>query len=236
MTREASLPFHSWRLPMPSTALALQPVTNPASQYGRMCSESCPSPIIRSATSLQRLPEKIVRSNRQGRNGRTLVLSLDPKGQSRGGSLTPNGSDWPNDASVCTLSQVLVTGSIPERFFLSSTACEGILRRAEKRGKVLPKLLQTALEAVAYSPQAASEPIAAAAVEPCAPTAGIMEEEAKPSSPDTLEVAAIGTATNIPIQPSISPHRGQGASAHLIKKSSVNAAPTSFPEIESLIG
>jgi hypothetical protein len=57
----------------------------------------------------------------------------------------PNISDWPNDASVCLLSQVLEKGSIPQRYFLSSTACAGILRRADKRGKELPPMLKQAL-------------------------------------------------------------------------------------------
>ena len=48
-----------------------------------------------------------------------------------------------------TLSQVLEKGSIPQRFFLSGTACAGILRRAEKRGKSLPPSLHAALQAVA---------------------------------------------------------------------------------------
>jgi len=61
----------------------------------------------------------------------------------------PNISDWPNAAAVCSLSQVLERGSIPQRFFLSSKACAGILRRAEKRGKQLPAALQGALESVA---------------------------------------------------------------------------------------
>jgi hypothetical protein len=47
------------------------------------------------------------------------------------------------------LSQVLEQTSIPQRFFLSSTACAGILRRAEKRGKPLPTQLHHALQAVA---------------------------------------------------------------------------------------
>lgn len=80
-------------------------------------------------------------------SGRTRVLLLDPKGQSRGGSGIPNGSAWPNDAVVSSLSQVLVRGSIPQQYFLSSTACAGILRRAEKRGKVLPTPLLRALQA-----------------------------------------------------------------------------------------
>ena len=60
-----------------------------------------------------------------------------------------NISDWPNDASVCSLSQILETGPIPQRFYLSARACAGILRRAEKRGKVLPDMLRQALESVA---------------------------------------------------------------------------------------
>jgi hypothetical protein len=51
--------------------------------------------------------------------------------------------------SLCALSEVLETGSVPQRFFLSDTACRGILRRADKRGKELPPALQAALEQVA---------------------------------------------------------------------------------------
>jgi hypothetical protein len=61
----------------------------------------------------------------------------------------PNISEWPNDAVVCSLSQVLETTSIPQRFFLSPKACAGILRRAEKRGKKLPPALHQALHSVA---------------------------------------------------------------------------------------
>jgi hypothetical protein len=50
---------------------------------------------------------------------------------------------------VCSLSDILETGTVPQRFFLSSTACKGILRRAEKRGKELPPQLLTALRSVA---------------------------------------------------------------------------------------
>jgi hypothetical protein len=54
--------------------------------------------------------------------------------------------EWPSAAAVCSLSDTLETGDVPQRFFLSATACQGILRRAEKRGKVLPSALQVALE------------------------------------------------------------------------------------------
>ena len=64
-------------------------------------------------------------------------------------SWTLNGSEWPNDAAVCSLSDTLEIGVVPHRFFLSAKACAGILRRAGKRGKALPAALAAALTAVA---------------------------------------------------------------------------------------
>jgi len=64
-------------------------------------------------------------------------------------SWTLNGSESPSAAAVCSLSDILETGSVPPRFFLSAKACSGILRRAGKRGKALPLALHNALQAVA---------------------------------------------------------------------------------------
>lgn len=64
-------------------------------------------------------------------------------------SWTLNTSEFPNDAAVCSLSDILETGDVPQRYFLSAKACAGILRRAEKRGKDLPSQLRRALEQVA---------------------------------------------------------------------------------------
>jgi len=66
---------------------------------------------------------------------------------SRGEFWTLNGSEWPKGGGACSLSQILET-SVPAKFYLSRRACKGILRRAEKRGKVLPQELRDALEAV----------------------------------------------------------------------------------------
>ena len=81
----------------------------------------------------------------QGAAGQTLVVCLDPKGQSRGGFLMPNISAWPNVGSGSSLLQVLERTSIPERYYLSPKACAGILRRAGYQAKTLPALLQQAL-------------------------------------------------------------------------------------------
>lgn len=68
--------------------------------------------------------------------------------QSRTEFWTVSTSEWPKDAAVCTLSAVLEK-EVPRRFFLSSRAAAGILRRAAKRGRTLPTHLQQALEALA---------------------------------------------------------------------------------------
>jgi len=68
---------------------------------------------------------------------------------SRTECLTLSTSEWPSAAVVCSLSDTLETGDLPQRYSLSATACQGILRRADKRGKKLPPRLQQALEAVA---------------------------------------------------------------------------------------
>jgi hypothetical protein len=120
-----------------------------ASSSGKTSPEFSAQKTTPSAASLLALPEKMSHCSHQGSGGRTLVVCLDPKGQSRGESSMPNISAWPNDASVCLLSQVLERTSIPLRYFLSSTACAGILRRAEKRGKKLPAVLEQALQTVA---------------------------------------------------------------------------------------
>lgn len=84
-----------------------------------------------------------------GEAGQTQVWFLGPRDVPRGVFSTLNTSDWPNDARVCSLSQVLAAGPIPPRFFLSARACAGILRRAAKRGKTLPATLHAALAQVA---------------------------------------------------------------------------------------
>jgi hypothetical protein len=49
--------------------------------------------------------------------------------------LTLSSLEFPSAAVACSLSDILETGDVPQRYYLSATACRGILRRAEKRGK-----------------------------------------------------------------------------------------------------
>jgi hypothetical protein len=57
-----------------------------------------------------------------------------------------------NGDAVCSLSDILATGDVPRRFFLTAKACQGILRRAEKRGKLLPPALYSALSTASLTP------------------------------------------------------------------------------------
>ena len=56
-----------------------------------------------------------------------------------------NTGESPSVAVASTLSQILQANA-PEKYYLSAKACEGILRRAERRGKELPPMLKEALE------------------------------------------------------------------------------------------
>ena len=61
-----------------------------------------------------------------------------------GAYMTLNTGECPNAVRESTLSQILDL-SAPEKYSLSPTACAGIIRRAEKRGKELPDMLRDAL-------------------------------------------------------------------------------------------
>jgi site-specific DNA-cytosine methylase len=84
------------------------------------------------------------------------------------------------------LSQVL-NPTAPARFSLSERAASGILRRANRRGKVLPAALQTALESLAQSPDASAK-------ESIAPLTSHSSSQAKQDK-------AIGTKMSAPQQP-----------------------------------
>ena len=60
--------------------------------------------------------------------------------------MTLNLSEKPRVANPTLLSDILEEDA-DERYNLSSKACRGILNRANKRGKKLPKVLEEALKA-----------------------------------------------------------------------------------------
>lgn len=79
-------------------------------------------------------------------NGQAQVSLPARKGASHGVSSTLNFSESPSVVKESSLSQVLITDSIPQKYYLSAKACAGILRRAKMRGKTLPPTLKAALE------------------------------------------------------------------------------------------
>ena len=134
-----------------------------------------PSPVnerdwmTRVATSPSSLLDLLIGSGPYGWYGRTSPAScrlttdgrLEPSSGcwSNAGMGSPtefwtlNFSEYPSGGAASSLSDVLETGELPRRYYLTPRACRGILHRAEKRGKTLPLLLAHALMAVADSEQ-----------------------------------------------------------------------------------
>ena len=83
-------------------------------------------------------------------NGRTQDASWETVTQSHGDSSMLSFGAYPKEDNESTLSQILMEG-VPEKYNLSPKACQGILRRASSRGKVLPTVLQRALEKMAVA-------------------------------------------------------------------------------------
>lgn len=77
-------------------------------------------------------------------SGQKQVLSPEMDGALRGELSTLNFGESPSVAVESRLSWIL-EDNVPERYYLSARACEGILIRASRRGKALPEILRTAL-------------------------------------------------------------------------------------------
>ena len=122
-----------WMTRVATSCSPILPLLNdigPSGWYGRTSPASYP------VKEDEILPHYFEGWMNSGMGGRTECLTLST-------------SEWPNDAVVCSLSDILEAGSVPQRFFLSDTACRGILRRADKRGKELPEALRLALQQAA---------------------------------------------------------------------------------------
>ena len=111
----------------PSSFAELLTRSSPVGSFGKMCQGFYPP-----ATD-----ETLVPSS--GRWLKSGMISL-------GESLTLNTLEYHNAADECFLSDILVEEEVPQRYYLSARASQGILRRAEKRGKALPTMLEAALQ------------------------------------------------------------------------------------------
>lgn len=140
----------------------------PSGSSTRTCPDSTASRTTRSVPSWADWSAVMQPSSRyQSADGPVLVWFLDPAEAPHGGSVTPSTTAWPSDgtASLSSLAEVLEHGDHLTPYCLSSKACLGILRRAEKRGKKLPAALQRALRAAAGLDRHSAETTRGGAIE-----------------------------------------------------------------------
>ena len=110
----------------------------PSVQTAARTSEQSSSPSVPSATiPLMYLDLRTGYGNLLGAYWETITALP-------GKSTMPSTGPCRNGAKGSTLSQILQLDA-PEKYSLSPKACAGIIRRANKRGKVLPDMLRDAL-------------------------------------------------------------------------------------------
>lgn len=66
--------------------------------------------------------------------------------ESDGEHSTPNTEESPSIEKESFLSQIIKMGGVESKYYLSQKACLGILRRAKKQKKILPKALEETLK------------------------------------------------------------------------------------------
>lgn len=81
---------------------------------------------------------------RRGADGAKPEQSPETDGLWLGDSLTLNIGEFPNAERESLLSWIL-EDNVPQKYYLSVRACQGILTRASRRGKPLPEVLRQAL-------------------------------------------------------------------------------------------
>lgn len=86
----------------------------------------------------------IPRPSGRGADGAKPEQSLETDGLWLGDSLTLNIGEFPNAERESLLSWIL-EDNVPQKYYLSARACQGILTRASRRGKLLPDILRQAL-------------------------------------------------------------------------------------------
>ena len=123
----------------------------PVGQCGKTCPAHCPRTMgTTSAQSCKALPKSQTSRQmflcRRTENGSEREKSWETIILSPGASSMPRrAGESHKDGGVYLLSSILQE-HVPDRYSLSPKACQGILRRAEKRGKELPEVLRKALE------------------------------------------------------------------------------------------
>ena len=115
----------------------------------------------RSSASQSRKPPILKCLKKAGTPGVATTMKWEDDGAWLGECMTRNTGESPNVAVVSRLSQILEE-TPQEKYSLSAKACQGILRRADCRGKDLPKRLKAVLirQSQGVSPQEQTEALA----------------------------------------------------------------------------
>ena len=114
------------------------------SQAERQREQTSPPSSKRSSKSQNRMPVcKCVYPTVDGARPDAITLKM-VDGQLLGEFTTRSFGESPREENVSRLSAILEDSPLP-KYSLSAKACDGILRRAERRGKELPKELHEAL-------------------------------------------------------------------------------------------
>ena len=137
------------------------------SLFGKMCPEPLVQPKERiSEPSSKRSAKWSTKTpmflDLRTASGLTQEKSWETGIRSLGECSMPNTGESPSAAEESFLWQIL-EADVPEKYSLSEKACQGILRRAERRGKELPSLLRFALmlkggQLTLSKPTASTEP------------------------------------------------------------------------------
>ena len=98
----------------------------------------------RSSASQSRKPPILKCLKKAGTPGGATTMKWEDDGAWLGECMTRNTGESPNVAVASRLSQILEETPHP-KYSLSAKACQGILRRAERRGKDLPETLKAVL-------------------------------------------------------------------------------------------
>lgn len=98
----------------------------------------------RSSASQSRKPPILKCLKKAGTPGGATTMKWEDDGAWLGECMTRNTGESPNAAVVSRLSQIL-EATPQAKYSLSAKACQGILRRAERRGKDLPETLKAVL-------------------------------------------------------------------------------------------
>lgn len=98
----------------------------------------------RSSASQNRKPPILKCLKKDGQLGGATTMKWEDDGAWLGECMTRNTGESPNAAVASRLSQILEV-TPQEKYSLSAKACQGILRRAERRGKDLPETLKAVL-------------------------------------------------------------------------------------------